>query len=470
MRSAGQPEYDNAVRVLTSVQVAEYVDNISLARFDEIEVTSAAPAHAEALITAIHSCGGHARLVSQPTDAKTCLLTEGLANLSPTERSFAALETLRKCRTGTHACLLGLDASSRLDAIGGEAGLCRSFRIEKPEARTFAFSLEECANLEIFAYHVLAALLLPDGDYTLRNDAIWQDVFSQNLKPPAGTIELPYSPVWLISGGARGVTSDCAVELARRTGGTFLLLGRSDLAEWPDWLPAKADLKSLRGSLARNASRPGMPRKPAEIDRLARKLLAGAEILSTLNAIESSGAKARYIQADIGDQAGLQEILASIENDEGAITGIVHGAGILSDGRVDDLSLQDFQTVFAPKVEGFETLMSCLDASRLKHIAVFSSASAVFGNEGQANYAAANMWLNNVSELLAASLPDTQVKSFCWGPWHGGMVDDALARMFAERGIGLISRSEGARIFSDQLLLSPHEQVRFVIGDEWGTQ
>jgi hypothetical protein len=42
--------------------------------------------------------------------------------------------------------------------------------------------------------------------------------------------------------------------------------------------------------------------------------------------------------------------------------------------------------------------------------------------------------------------------------------------MFAERGIGLISRSEGARIFSDQLLLSPHEQVRFVIGDEWGAQ
>ena len=45
MRSAGQPEYDNAVRVLTSVQVAEYVDNISLAGFDEIEVTSAALAH-----------------------------------------------------------------------------------------------------------------------------------------------------------------------------------------------------------------------------------------------------------------------------------------------------------------------------------------------------------------------------------------------------------------------------------------
>jgi hypothetical protein len=115
-----------------------------------------------------------------------------------------------------------------------------------------------------------------------------------------------------------------------------------------------------------------------------------------------------------------------------------------------------------------ETILSCLDLQTLSHIGLFSSASAVFGNQGQANYAAANAWLNNVAAQLAAAMPATQVKAFCWGPWHGGMVDDALARMFAERGIGLITRPEGARIFADQLLNSPHDQVRFVVGDEWG--
>jgi NAD(P)-dependent dehydrogenase (short-subunit alcohol dehydrogenase family) len=271
-----------------------------------------------------------------------------------------------------------------------------------------------------------------------------------------------------VTGGARGVTADCAIELARRTGGTFVLLGRSSLAAWPDWLEPQSDIKALRGLLARNSSRAGMPKKPVEIDRLARRLMASAEISSTISAIEAVRAKALYVQADIGHAAEAQRVIAAVQQSEGSITGLVHGAGVLSDGRVETLQLQDFDKVFAPKVEGFETVLSCLATNRLRHVAVFSSASAVFGNEGQANYAAANSWLNNVAEQLSVSLPNAQVKAFCWGPWQGGMVDDALARMFTERGIGLISRSEGARIFADQLLLSPHEQVRFVIGDEWG--
>ena len=41
-------------------------------------------------------------------------------------------------------------------------------------------------------------------------------------------------------------------------------------------------------------------------------------------------------------------------------------------------------------------------------------------------------------------------------------------RMFTERGISLIGKAEGARIFADQLLRSPHDQIRFVVGDDWG--
>ena len=373
-------------------------------------------------------------------------------------------------QVGENARTYVLDYSSaaRISDIGGCAGMCRSVRIERPQAAVYALSLDMGNDPVDCARQILHALSAPPDDYTLGADGGWRDVAGPGLLPPAGRAPLPQSPVWLVTGGARGVTADCAVELARRTQGTFLLLGRSKLTAWPDWLEHETDLKRLRGVLARNTSRPDMPKKPVEIDRMARQLLAGAEISGTLDAMQQAGARALYLRADIGSVADVRTVLEDVQQTEGCITGLVHGAGILSDGLAETLRPEDFETVFAPKVDGLETVLSCLDPGALSHIAFFSSASAVFGNSGQANYAAANAWLNNVAEQLSAGLPQAQVKSFCWGPWQGGMVDETLARMFTERGIGLINRSEGARIFVDMLLRSPKEQVRFVVGDEWG--
>ena len=456
------------MRALTHVKAFDYGNAPSLAGLGLVEVTDAAPEFAAALVEAIRGFGGQAQLVSAPQSG-LCLLTEGLSDAPAAGRHAAALNALLSCADkGFPAFVLDRSEADQLAKIGGCAGLCRSLRIERPGAQVFAFSLDAVNDPETCAARVVQALGAPRTDYTLRADGGWYDLPGPDLLPPAPHAALPTAPVWLVTGGGRGVTADCAVELARRTGGTFLLLGRSGLTQWPDWLAPETDLKALRGQLARNASRPDMPKKPAEIDRLARSLLAGAEISGTLQAIGEAGGKALYLQADIADPAQIQRVLADAQQSEGRITGLVHGAGVLSDGRAEALQLADFEKVFAPKVGGFETVLSCLDTRALSHIGVFSSASAVFGNTGQANYAAANAWLNNVAETLSRTLPQARVKSFCWGPWQGGMVDDALARMFIERGIGLISRPEGARIFADMLLNSPKDQVRFVVGDEWG--
>ncbi|MFN4102374.1 MAG: hypothetical protein ACK4GT_21650, partial [Pararhodobacter sp.] len=81
--------------------------------------------------------------------------------------------------------------------------------------------------------------------------------------------------VWLVTGGARGVTSACAIELAARAGGTFILAGRSPETPWPEGLPETGDLKQLRGLLARAASQRGEKLAPALIDKTARAALAG---------------------------------------------------------------------------------------------------------------------------------------------------------------------------------------------------
>ena len=76
-------------------------------------------------------------------------------------------------------------------------------------------------------------------------------------------------------------------------------------------------------------------------------------------------------------------------------------------------------------------------------------------------------WLGAVARKLAADLPDAIVKSFCWGPWAGGMVDSSLAGHFAARGISLIGLEDGARIFADQILQGDRSEVELLIGDDW---
>ena len=452
---------------MVRVKAFDYSAALRLASFNEIVVTDAEPQYAKAIAHAVEICGGRARIVRDITPGETVLLTEGLASEPPAGRHYATLEKLLATGKGRTFALDFL-SSSLPGEIGGCAGLCRSVRIERAPCSAFALSLDKAAGPEANAMRIMHALFAPDDDYSLFADGGWRDEPGAELLPPSSSPIFRGNPVWLVTGGGRGVTADCAVELARRTGGTFLLVGRSHLSVWPDWLPLEADLKALRGQLARNSDRPDMPKKPVEIDRMARGLLASAEISATLNAIRQAGAHAVYLPADIGNPKEVRQALVEVQRTTGQITGLVHGAGVLSDGHAEALRANDFEKVFAPKVGGFESILSVLDTSALEHIGLFSSASAVFGNTGQANYAAANEWLNKLAEHLSHALPKAQVKSFCWGPWQGGMVDDALARMFTERGIGLISRPEGARIFADMLLNSPHEQVRFVIGDEWG--
>ena len=96
--------------------------------------------------------------------------------------------------------------------------------------------------------------------------------------------------------------------------------------------------------------------------------------------------------------------------------------------------------MFGPKVLGLQSVLGALDVSVLSHVALFSSASAAFGNVGQADYAMANTCLNQIANLLASQVPGLRAKAFNWGPWDGGMVDAGLAELFAAQGIGLIDR------------------------------
>jgi len=426
-----------------------------------VEVTDAQPESAAEIAAVVKAAGFDTRRVAVPTGrADATILTEGLTNAAADTRHWASLVAARAARREGGLTLL-LQPS---DAYSGLEGLSRTLRKEWPESGTFAWTLP--SGGEALAARALRSGYA-DGDINSEGTFSVPEPGASLAPPMAFPAATP--GVWLVTGGARGVTAACAIELARHTRGTILLAGRSTETPWPGDLPQTDDLKILRGLLVERSRRAGARVTPAEIDRIARNLLAGSEIRETLTAIRASGATAAYIPLDAGDSAAVATSLSRAQADWGQITGWVHGAGVLADKLAADKTEAELRRVFAPKVGGLINILAALDPRQLRHVAFFSSAAAFFGNKGQSDYAMANALLASAGRSLANSLPEARVKVFHWGPWAGGMVDGALASHFEAQGIPLIPVDEGARIFLSELLGGAPEQVELVVGEAWAT-
>ncbi|MEM1148961.1 MAG: SDR family NAD(P)-dependent oxidoreductase [Pseudomonadota bacterium] len=267
--------------------------------------------------------------------------------------------------------------------------------------------------------------------------------------------------VFLVTGGGQGITAACTIALAKRTKARFILTGRTqpidDPNDWPSGLPANAGLIELRTALATQSllrsQGTGRDRKtPKEIARLAARLIATRSINQTLSTIRDAGATADYISMDLGSASGVTQAIERIQQQYGAITGLIHGAGVLADRRLGDISRRDLDVVFKPKIDGLQSLLRAIPTDQLRHIGLFSSAAAQFGNAGQANYAMANEALNAVADALKRDRPFLNAKAFGWGPWDGGMVSNSLKATFEARGIQTIPFHDGAELFADAML------------------
>lgn len=397
-------------------------------------------------------------VLASSVDVDAVLILSGMMQEDAPTRHWSALSAARSAKH-TSKRLVFLQ---RPEPASGLEGLSRTLRKEWPSTDTFTWTLQSGADVSLIP-HALAAgygdgLLTPDGHQM-------EPVLGHPVAPPRQSVSAP--GVWLVTGGARGVTAACAIDLARTAGGSILLAGRSAEQPWPTDLPDTRDIKVLRGLLAARARAPGERVSPAELDRTARNLLAGAEIRDTLTAIRNAGADVAYIPIDAGNADSVSTALAGAQRQHGPITGWVHGAGVLADKLADDKTEAELRRVFAPKVGGLENILRALDPTQLAHVAFFSSAAAFFGNRGQSDYAMANALLANAAHALKAAAPQAQVKVYHWGPWAGGMVDAGLASHFEAQGIPLIPIDEGARIFTSELLFGDPDIVELVVGQAW---
>jgi acyl transferase domain-containing protein/NAD(P)-dependent dehydrogenase (short-subunit alcohol dehydrogenase family) len=359
--------------------------------------------------------------------------------------------------------LLGYGGVDREAAVlGGLPGLVKTLAIEAPSlfcrAVDFAPSLtdERCAALLLAELHDAQSLpeIAYDADGVRRTVDV--DDSRSDLLPSGPPVDSPGPDgLFVVTGGGRGVTAACAVELARRYRTGLVLLGRTELTDEPSWAAGVPE-RELRGVIAQNSD--GRP-KPREVDRVARHLLAQREIRDTLTAIESAGARAEYVAVDVTDAAATARALAGRR-----ITGVVHGAGVLADQLIADKTAEDVDRVLAPKLTGLNSVLDAVEPARLRHVVLFSSVAGFFGNRAQSDYAMANEALNRIACSLKRELPSAAVTAVNWGAWEGGMVTPELARMFADRGVPLIPLDEGVRLFADQFTPERSRDVVCVAG------
>ncbi|MBI1357398.1 MAG: SDR family NAD(P)-dependent oxidoreductase [Acidobacteria bacterium] len=235
------------------------------------------------------------------------------------------------------------------------------------------------------------------------------------IAPPAGDgLALRADGSYLVTGGLGGLGLVLAERLAERGAGHLILLGRS--------APGEA--------------------ASAVVDK-----------------IRSAGTLVTTAQADVAQREQLAAALALAPADK-PLRGVFHAAAVLDDATLLRLDAEKIDRVRRPKVDGARYLAELTASAPLDHFVLFSSAASVMGSPGQANYSAANTYLDALAHRLRAQgRPGLSIN---WGPWSEVGLAAAQANRgerLAAQGMASLSPSQGLAALDRLLERDPGPQV-----------
>lgn len=256
--------------------------------------------------------------------------------------------------------------------------------------------------------------------------------------------------VWVVTGGARGITAVVARELARRYDLHLQLLGSTPPPEvdrsWHGL--SETGLKALRAEIMKQAlARGEVP--VAAWSRVMRDL----EIDRNLSALTAAGVRFNYHCCDVTDYERMRAVLEDIRAGAGPIQGILHGAAFESAIRFESKRRELVERTIAVKVDGAAHLMDLTRADPIRHFLAFGSISGRFGGIGQTDYSLANDFLAKLVSWYGAMRPEARVATIHWHAWDDvGMAvrpEKSYIRQYSS--IRYMPAREGIRHFLDEL-------------------
>ena len=400
--------------------------------------------------------------------------------------------------------------SDRFNSLAaGAHGIVKSYSRERPDIRCRAIDIDPqlLADAELISEMLLAELLEQNEP---REIGIEQDgsrwrlcLYDEQLEPPRAA--LTSADIWVVSGGAAGVTSECIIataEASRDASALFVLLGRTEmvaeqgalvdvgedeLAEEKKELRQRmqdelnAEVAAIEADIAageseelgKAADEAGV--KPAKVslvawDRAWQRIQRGIDIHRTIRRIVATGNRAVYRSVDVTDVEAVSAVVSDVRAKMGPITGIVHGAGIEDSTRFEEKPIETVRRVLDVKVGGWKSLIEAVsdDLEHLKFVSVFTSIAGRTGNAMQADYCAANQILDVEMARISATSDEIRAVAIAWSPWAevGMATRGSLDRIFEAAGIEMIPLVQGVERFVDEALRGGKRMT--VIGGAFG--
>ncbi|CCK26520.1 Phthiocerol synthesis polyketide synthase type I PpsC [Streptomyces davaonensis JCM 4913] len=186
------------------------------------------------------------------------------------------------------------------------------------------------------------------------------------------------------------------------------------------------------------------------------------EAEKAIERMREAGAEVLVVRGDIAEQDTARRLVEAAGAPGATLRGVLHAAVVLDDGVLAGLDAARLEKVWRAKALGAWRLHEATEGCELDWWVAYSSTAAVFGNAGQAGYAAAGSWLDGlVHRRRARGLPALSVN---WGPW----ARIGLAQELGERGYRLIEPEDGMAAL-EALISGRRTQTAFVSfdPDEW---
>jgi phosphopantetheinyl transferase/acyl-CoA thioesterase FadM/NADP-dependent 3-hydroxy acid dehydrogenase YdfG len=309
--------------------------------------------------------------------------------------------------------------------------LAASLHLERSDLRVRCLDFSPALTADQMATHALAELQV-DSAYA----AVGYDFRERRGRPrPCLLAPAVYTPrniewgpedVIVVSGGAKGITAACALAVARATRVRMALLGRT---AHPD----------------------GTPEDPAS-----------QTVRQTLDRFTVAGLTAEYYCCDVANADSVSASLGLIQAEMGAVTGLIHGAGLNRPAPLDQVSLDAAYAETAPKFNGARNLLAALADHPPKLILAMTSIIGITGMPGNGWYGFSNEALALQLLAFSADHPETQTQSVAFSIWREEGMGARMGSVthLQSRGIWAIPTEEGMRRFVHLFLNNPgHHQV-----------
>ena len=326
----------------------------------------------------------------------------GVVVLLPSEPNESQIDLLMD---GASMALKGGD-DFRFVLVGGAASFARTLHLEAKNLNTCVVDVPP-EHPEAAAWvlaEALAARGYAEARYT-SDGKRWEPVL-RPLELESDECELPLTArdVLVVTGGARGITAECALRLARESGVRLAIFGLS---------------------------------QPT----------ADEEIVSNLERMKAADIDFRYYSVDVTDAVATREAICKVEKEIGPVTAILHGAARNVPCLIENLNSEAICETLAPKIRGAQNLLAAINPDHLRLFITFSSIIARTGLPGEAHYGLANEWLTRLTEQWQTTHPHCRCLAVEWSVWSGvgmgarlGTVDELARRGITpipvEKGLG----------------------------------